>query len=150
MEKENSVEHRSDIVATHFRLIKPCGNCPFRKEGAIDLESGRLQGIVNHLVHDDHSTFHCHVTVVGKTGGEWDEEGQYTASGNEAMCAGAMIYLEKLGRPTVGMRLGRLWGRYQPRAMLAHHDLIMEPDKSAFQPSRKTQVKVRKHDAKTV
>jgi hypothetical protein len=78
------------------------------------------------------------------------EEGQYTASGNEAMCAGAMIYLEKLGRPTVGMRLGRLWGRYQPRAMLAHHDLIMEPDKSAFQPSRKTQVKVRKHDAKTV
>ena len=31
--------------------------------------------------------------------GEWDANGEDKASGNEALCAGAMIFLEKLGRP---------------------------------------------------
>jgi hypothetical protein len=77
------------------------------KQGAIEPAPGRLDGIVETLVSDDRSAFHCHKTVHnGRTGGEWDEEGNYAASGHESMCAGAMIYLEKLGRPTLRMRVG--------------------------------------------
>ncbi|UUZ66621.1 hypothetical protein LP417_35565 (plasmid) [Polaromonas sp. P1-6] len=117
-----------DVVTAHFRLHKPCGNCPFRNTGALELEPGRLQGIIDLLITNDHSTFQCHVTVHGKSGGEWDDDGNYEASGQEAMCAGAMIYLEKLGRPTVAMRLGQLWGKYRPETLLAHHASVIDPE----------------------
>lgn len=111
-----------------FRLKKPCGNCPFRKEGAIQLEEGRLENIVDGLVTDDWSTFQCHKTVHNeKTGGTWDEEGNYTASGEESMCVGAMIYLEKLGRPTVGMRIGRITGHYDPQVLAPLFDDVLDP-----------------------
>jgi len=111
-----------------FKLRRPCPNCPFLKQGAIELAPGRLDGIVETLVSDDHSTFHCHKTVHnGRTGGEWDDEGNYAASGNESMCAGAMIYLEKLGRPTVGMRVGHVLGLYSPGDLAPHFDAVIEP-----------------------
>lgn len=45
---------------------------------------------------DDRSAFHCHKTGHnGRTGGEWDDEENYAASGHESMCADAMIYLGK-------------------------------------------------------
>ncbi|HGW3237511.1 TPA: hypothetical protein ACNKCC_005820, partial [Klebsiella pneumoniae] len=49
--------------ANHLRLKKPCANCPFRKEGAIELAPGRLEGIINDIVENDMTTFHCHKTV---------------------------------------------------------------------------------------
>lgn len=117
-----------DIVQRHFSMTAPCSNCPFRKTGAISLEPGRLDGIIKDLVEDDHSTFQCHKTVHAKaTGGDWDEDGNYVASGKEAMCAGAMIYLEKLGRPTVGMRIGRIHGAYDPEKLLRHGDDVIAP-----------------------
>lgn len=44
-------------IKQHFRLKKPCANCPFLKEGAIPLSRGRLEGIISTLVENDHSTF---------------------------------------------------------------------------------------------
>ena len=112
-----------------FRLKKPCSNCPFRKNGAIELEPGRLDGIVENLVSDDWSNFQCHKTVHNpKTGGHWDDDGHYSPSGKEAMCVGAAIYLEKLGRPTVAMRLGQLLGVYDKTACMANRQLIIEPN----------------------
>jgi hypothetical protein len=111
-----------------FKLRKPCSNCPFRKEGAIELAPGRLEGIIEGLIEDDWSTFQCHKTVHSeKTGGDWDEDGNYRSSGNESMCAGAMVYLEKLGRPTVGMRIGRMMGDYDPSNMHKAFDDVIEP-----------------------
>ncbi len=111
-----------------FKLRRPRANCPFLKHGAIELSSGRLDGIVETLVSDDHSTFHCHKTVHNdRTGGEWDEDGDYAASGHESMCAGAMIYLEKLGRPTVAMRIGRVLRMYRPDILAPHFDAVIKP-----------------------
>ncbi|SEU40224.1 hypothetical protein SAMN03159335_06239 [Burkholderia cepacia] len=121
----------SRSIEAHFKLRKPCENCPFLKKGAIELAPGRLDGIIGTLVEDDHSTFQCHKTVHGPQGGEWDDEGKYHASGNESMCAGAMIYLEKLGRPTVAMRLGRVFGVYNPdRLRTAFADVIDPANRS--------------------
>jgi hypothetical protein len=117
------------IAETTFRLHKPCHNCPFRCDGGLELEPGRLDGIVTGLVQDDYSTFQCHKTVHNeRTGGEWTDDGDYLPSGQESMCAGAIIYLEKLGRPTVGMRLGRMLGVYQPELLLPFYSDIIDPE----------------------
>jgi hypothetical protein len=114
-----------------FKLRRPCANCPFLKEGAIDLAPGRLAGIIRNLVVDDHSTFYCHKTVHGgRARGQHLESGEYVASGDESMCAGAMIYLEKIGRPTVGMRLGSIVGIYSRDCLKAHFARIIDPPTS--------------------
>jgi hypothetical protein len=118
------------IADAMFSLKKPCENCPFLKDGAIDLAPGRVDGIIENLVTDDWSHFQCHKTVHHpKTGGEWvdtNEGSQYVSSGREAMCAGAVIYLEKLGRPNVPMRMGRMIGVYQPDKLMVHADLVID------------------------
>ncbi|MEZ1440132.1 hypothetical protein QVM41_28145 [Pseudomonas shirazica] len=103
-----------DPFAHHLRLKRPCANCPFLKEGAIELAPGRLDGIIEGLLEDDHSTFQCHKTVHSRKGGEWDEDGNYTASGHEAMCAGAAAYLMKNGSPSVAMRIAFATGAANP------------------------------------
>ncbi|XJV85012.1 hypothetical protein AB3469_39505 (plasmid) [Burkholderia anthina] len=115
-------------LEVHFKLRKPCENCPFLRQGAIEIAPGRLDGIIEQLVTDDQSTFQCHKTVHGPKGGNWDDEGKYHASGDESMCAGAMIYLEKLGRPTVGMRLGRVFGVYNPERLRPAFSDVIDPE----------------------
>jgi hypothetical protein len=103
-----------DPFAHLLRLKKPCANCPFRKEGAIELRPGRLTGIIESMLENDRSTFQCHKTVYSKRGGTSDDEGTYTPSGHEAMCAGAAAYLLKKHRPTVTMRAAFAFGIAQP------------------------------------
>lgn len=110
-----------------LRLKKPCPDCPFNKEDAIELRPGRLEGIIESLVEDDVSTFHCHLTVHSKVGGTWDDEGVYTPSGNEALCAGAAAYLQKIGRPTLGMRFGIALGIVEPDHWESAKELVIEP-----------------------
>ncbi len=100
--------------AHHLRLKKPCSNCPFLVKGAIQLEPGRVDKILNDLLANDQTTFQCHKTVHCDDGGEWTEEGEYKASGHEAMCAGAAAVLLKRGRPTVNMRVGFAMGVAKP------------------------------------
>lgn len=113
----------------HFLLSSPCDQCPFLKTGAIELAPGRLEGIVQQLVADDHSTFQCHKTTHhASRGGCWDEDGTFLPSGQECMCAGAMIYLEKVGRPTVGMRLAALCGLYNRETLEGSFGLVIDPN----------------------
>lgn len=109
-------------------LKKPCPNCPFLLKGAIELMEGRLEGIINQLLDDDYSTFHCHKTVLSKVGGEWNDEGDYTPSGKESMCAGAAAFLMKSGRPTVGMRLAFAFGDAKVSDWDSTMPLIISPE----------------------
>jgi hypothetical protein len=118
-------------LEAYFALKKPCENCPFRKQGAIDLRPGRLEGIIESLLKDDWETFQCHKTVHNpRTGGEWvddDGEHRYIPSGREAMCAGAIIYLEKVRSPSVPMRLGHITGLYRPEEYMKSADCVIDP-----------------------
>lgn len=116
-----------------FSLKRPCGNCPFLKEGAIELEPGRLQSIFQSLLDDDGANFHCHKTVYHeKTGGSWvvDEDGtsSYECSHKEAFCAGAMIFMQKVGHSSVLMRMAQALGYYRASDLMEHADLVIEPD----------------------
>lgn len=87
-----------------------------------------LDGYIARLIHDDYGTFHCHKTVHNeRTGEQCDGAENYHVSGEESMCAGAMISLEKVGRPTVGMRIARLSGFYDPDRLRGRFDEIIAP-----------------------
>ena len=115
-----------------FKLKKPCANCPFNKVGAIELAEGRLDDIVQTLLSDDRQNFHCHKTVHHPKGGTWEEteDGQekYVPSGHESLCAGASIYLLKLGRPSVSMRLGMAFKLLDFQALEEQYASVIEPD----------------------
>lgn len=77
----------------NFKMKKPCENCPFRKEGSIDLMPGRLPGIIETL-EDDHNFFQCHKTTYG-------------AAPVESICMGSVAWLLKnRGRTGIYTRLG--------------------------------------------
>lgn len=102
-------------IKDYFQLKKPCSNCPFLRKGGIELRPGRIEGIVEDLVNNDHHPFPCHKTT--REGGETEnDEGEYeyVPSGHERMCAGASALLMKRGAPTVGMRLAFHFGDAHP------------------------------------
>ncbi|MBK6616644.1 hypothetical protein [Ottowia sp.] len=110
-----------------FALARPCENCTFLTDGAIELAPGRLEGIVASLLRDDWTTFSCHKTVHHPvTGGEWSAEGDYTASGREAHCMGAMAYLQKVGRANVPMRIGYATGMLDIEVVRSNAGLVLD------------------------
>jgi hypothetical protein len=114
----------------NFNLKKPCKNCPFRKEGAISLAPGRVEGIVQGLLENDREWFMCHKTVHHQNGGDWveDEDGQsdYIPSGNESQCAGSMAYLHKIQMPSVSMRMGVALGMLDPKDLESLREEIID------------------------
>ena len=67
------------VKVDDFGVKKMCANCPFRARGAIDLQPGRVEGIIQDL-HDDMNVFACHKTLDAKK-----------VSG----CMGALSYMYK-------------------------------------------------------
>lgn len=88
-----------------YGLTKPCANCPFRSDGSgVRLTRGRTIEIERALVR---SSFHCHKT----TGPRHDD------MSNTQHCAGALILLEKLERPSQMMRIAERLGMYDRRKL---------------------------------
>lgn len=60
---------------------------------------------------NDTKVFHCHKSVHSKDGGEWDDDtGEYQSSGNEKVCRGALIYMNKKKRLPVLARIAIVMG----------------------------------------
>ena len=91
---------------------RPCANCPFRCDGAgIELNPGRLESIVSHLLADDQQTFVCHKTL---------EKERMT-------CAGAVALMSKLGRLPVIARLGLAYGVITEDDIVASAAMVIDP-----------------------
>lgn len=87
-----------------FGLTSPCSNCPFRSDGAgIPLRRARVREIDRALIRH---TFSCH-----KTTGH-DDDGEPVDLPTTMHCAGALILLEKIERPSQMMRIGERLGIY--------------------------------------
>lgn len=115
----------------NINLKKPCANCPFLRDGAIDLDPGRLEGIVRNLESDDGINFQCHKTVHGPKGGDWVEddsgENQYEPSGQESMCVGSAIYMLKIGRPSISMRFALITKMIRLTDLTSQNHKIIDP-----------------------
>lgn len=101
----------------HYGLKKPCANCPFLKDRdkAISLREGRVPGIVEDLLTGRSSSFSCHKTLKG-------------GKATEMQCAGSLIMMEKLGRPTQLMRVMERLKAYNPKDFEPAWDLVIGPD----------------------
>lgn len=104
---------------------RPCANCPFRCDGSgIQLEPGRVEGIVSDLLADDQQTFVCHKTL--------DKE--------RMTCAGAVGLMSKLGRLPVIARLGLVYGVITKADIEASAALVIDPSDLAMPSAAATNV----------
>lgn len=99
-----------------FDLKKPCKDCPFVCGSSINksLAEGRIEEIVHSIVNED-ASFTCHKTL-GYDGKKVDHQ----------HCAGATIYLERIGeygRPNQVLRIAERLGLYDRTKM----ELDFEP-----------------------
>ena len=94
-----------------FNMKQPCANCPFRKEGAIELTPGRLKDIVEDLKRDDYSIFVCHKTLDAK---------------ETAACMGALAYQWHYGKLPVMARLGLSGKQFTIADLDALQDVIVD------------------------
>lgn len=92
----------------------PCPSCPFRTDTPPFLHPGRAKEIMGFLLADH--TFQCHKTVdYDKVSDEGEVDGATAAREvNAQHCAGALILLEKLGKPNQLMRIAERIGHYHP------------------------------------
>lgn len=89
----------------HYDLRAPCHNCPFRTDVPPYIHPARVRDIEAGL---DRGTFTCHKTVERA-----DDEAQTIINeDNQHHCAGALILLEKMERPSQMMRICERIGMY--------------------------------------
>lgn len=90
-------------MSKQYGLVKPCAKCPFRTDVKPYLRKSRVRELDRALYTGE---FHCHETTVE------DDDGERVVSRDSAHCAGALILLEKLNRPSQMMRIGERLGMY--------------------------------------
>jgi hypothetical protein len=101
------------MSACSYRLTSPCPMCPFRSDIPPYLNRGRVREIQQSLY--DGGQFPCHLTT--DWGDDDDAEHDYIPTGHEVHCAGALIVLEKEGRPNQMMRIAERIGLYDARKL---------------------------------
>lgn len=79
-----------------YDLRRPCTKCPFRTDIRAYLCRARAREIVRAL---DRSDFPCHETV------DYDDESDGVVTEKSQHCAGALIMLERVNRPSQMMRI---------------------------------------------
>lgn len=94
-----------------YNLVRPCENCPFRTDVRPYLKPDRIQEMEEALVRGE---FHCHKTLDYSQIEDWEDE-----PGDEKAqhCAGALILLEKIDRPSQMMRICERLGLYHPEKL---------------------------------
>lgn len=99
-----------------YDLVRPCPHCPFRTDIAPYLRPERVREFERGLVNGE---FYCHETInADRLEGEEESNGSfYNPSGQEQHCAGALILLEKLERPSQMMRISERLGMYDRRKL---------------------------------
>jgi hypothetical protein len=103
-----------------YRLTKPCATCPFRTDIRPYLRPERVDEMEADL---ERGEFYCHKTVNYDSMRD-DDEGEPIFEtrdrAGEAHCAGALILLEKLERPSQMMRIAERLRLYDARKIDMH------------------------------
>lgn len=98
-----------------YKLTRPCAKCPFRTDIQPYLTAARVSEIEQSL---ERGEFSCHETLEEDCWHDDDEGNEtYSPSGEEEHCAGALILLEKLGRPSQMMRISERLRMYDRRRL---------------------------------
>lgn len=93
-----------------YKLTKPCGNCPFRRDGGIRLTAPRIREITRGVLGNPGIEFPCHKTTV--TVEDDDGESDRVCGPKAQHCAGALVFADNNGAHTQMMRIAgrlRMW-----------------------------------------
>jgi hypothetical protein len=104
-----------------FNMVRPCPHCPFRKDNVPFLHPERAKDIADGLKMG--TWFGCHETI--EFVDENEDEGELKCVDTTEHCAGAMILMEKINRPTQAMQLSERL-RYPPERPYDRDRLDME------------------------
>lgn len=114
----------------HYKMTEPCDKCPYRVGSGFKLPS---------LVRHASGEFPCHKAC--DLGGD----GLYREKPNDESphCAGALIFLEKQGKPHQMMRINERFGFYEPSKLNMDapvgqkpSDFVRRPVATAQKPKR--------------
>ncbi len=98
-------------MAMKYNLTKPCAKCPFRNDIPAFITADRVRDIDRQL---ERNQFPCHETMdYENADGDTDAE----ETDRTAHCAGALILLEKIERPSQMMRIMERIGGYDARKL---------------------------------
>lgn len=104
-----------------YTMTEPCVDCPFRISRKFPLEAARKREISAALL-GDRATFPCHKTVDYEKS---DGGVGHISQPEEVHCAGALILLEREGRPSQMMRIAERLGMYDMRKLdVGHRDIF--------------------------
>ena len=108
-----------------FNVIRPCHDCPFRKQNGIRLTEPRVLDIAGQMLSPDGSPFWCHKTTVSL---EEIDDGCSTRGANHDTqhCAGALIFAEKNNNATQAMRIAERLGIYRRDVVMADDAITNE------------------------
>ena len=90
----------------NYNLRTPCSNCPFRRDVTPYLRADRVREIFDNI---ERGEFPCHKTTVCD---EASDCGEMVETPKSEHCAGMLIMLEKMGRPSQMMRICERLGKY--------------------------------------
>lgn len=96
-----------------FDMVRPCGDCPFRRDTPCQLEGDLPETVMEGLIFNGDG-FMCHKTVA------YDDPATYAGgrpTANDQHCAGAMIFLEKVREPNKMMLRALARGTFDPERL---------------------------------
>lgn len=102
-----------------YELTKPCPHCPFRNDRPGYLTTERAREIANAL---DRGYFPCHATLIYDEDENGDDDIRETDKTQH--CAGAMIMLEHMERPSQLMRIAERLGLYDMRKLVMDSPVV--------------------------
>jgi hypothetical protein len=106
---------KTGVSKDMFRQTKPCSDCPFRKPGQGGVQHGLFATFqyASYFTHDPGATFPCHETRrPGQDNGrftEWTE--------GPTLCAGGLIFAEKVKQANRFLQTAQARGLYDPKAL---------------------------------
>ena len=92
----------------HYTLTKPCPKCPFRSDIRPYLRPARVREITESLARGE---FPCHETVA------YNDDGEGVITKKSQHCAGALIVIERMERPSQMIRIMERLGFYDRRML---------------------------------
>ena len=106
----------------HFDHLKPCNDCPFRRENFISLTPGRVDEVAGNMISSAGKTFTCHKSIYPR---------KKIAKKDHQHCGGALIFAEKNGIATQMMRIAERLRIYDPARLMsednkANRDLVFD------------------------
>jgi hypothetical protein len=103
-------EKTDGLTAEMYQQKQPCSDCPFRKEGGVRHGAPRALQYASYFIGPQAVTFPCHQTVPKD-----DSRDQWSAwREGQTLCAGGLIFAEKLGIRNDIVQYGVARGWYDP------------------------------------